>query len=173
MNTGEKQPQRKLTRLRGYDYSTPGYYFITICTKGKKHLFGKISNGKMSLNNAGKIASQEILKIDSHYINIRIDKHVVMPNHIHMIVIISETERINPFPTIRYDIPNVIGKYKASVSRIVGNAFMHSVKKSIWQRSYHDHIIRGEKDYQKIWEYIDTNTERWEDDCFYSDETEL
>ncbi len=163
-------PKRKPTRLKGYDYSTPGAYFVTICTHQKKHLFGEIINAQMQFNNLGEIVNQEILKIKSHYPNIQIDKYVIMPNHIHMIIIILETERINPFPTIEYDISNVVGKFKAGVSRIVGNAFMHSVKKPLWQRSYHDHIIRGEKDYQKIWEYIDTNPLKWKLDCFYSDE---
>ena len=131
----EKTPKRKPTRLKEYDYSTPGCYFITICTNQKTHLFGEILDGRMYLSEVGKIATQEILKIDSHYINVQVDKYVIMPNHIHMIVVISEEERMNPSPTIRYDIPNVIGKYKASVSRIVGNAFMHSVKRPIWQRS--------------------------------------
>ena len=76
-----------------------------------------------------------------------------MPNHIHLLIRI--TERINPFPTKRYDIPNVIGKYKAAVTRRVGNAFMHSVK--LRQTSFHDHIIRDEADYRRIWTYIDTN----------------
>ena len=87
-----------------------------------------------------------------------------------MIIVIKETEGINPFPTIKYDISNVIGKFKAGVTRNVGNAFMHSAKKTIWQRSFHDHIIRGDSDYKKIWEYIDTNVIKWEDDCFYNEE---
>ncbi|MBE7010292.1 MAG: hypothetical protein E7418_02235 [Ruminococcaceae bacterium] len=161
--------KRKPTRLKEYDYSTPGAYFITICTNQKLHLFGEIANNVMQLNDLGEIVNQEILKIEAHYQNIRIDKYIIMPNHIHMIIVILETEGINPFPTIKYDIPNVVGKFKAGVSRIVGNAFMHSVKKSIWQSSYNDHIIRGEKDYQKIWEYIDTNPLKWESDCFYND----
>ena len=90
-----------------------------------------------------------------------------MPNHIHLLIRISEPEGINPFPTIKYDISNVIGKFKAGVSRIVGNAFMHSENKTIWQRSFHGHIIRDEKDYLKIWEYIDENPLKWEEDCFY------
>jgi len=84
-----------------------------------------------------------------------------------MIIDIFESERINPFPTIKSDIPNVVGKFKAGVSRSVGDAFMHPIKKTIWQRSYHDQVIRGEADYKKIWEYIDTNESKWEEDCFY------
>ena len=163
-------PKRKPTRLKGYDYSTSGAYFVTVCTHQKLHLFGEIKNGEMLFNDLGKIANQQILNIESHYKNVKIDKYVVMPNHIHMIIMIFETERINPFPTIRYDISNIVGKFKASITRNVGNAFMHSVRKPIWQRSFHDHIIRGEKDYQKLWEYIDTNVMCWEKDCFYQKE---
>ena len=162
-------PKRKPTRLKEYDYSQNGAYFITICTHNKRHLFGDIINSQMHLNDLGKIAEEQILNIESHYMNVQIDKYIVMPNHIHMIITILETERINPFPTIKYDIPNIVGKFKSGVSRIVGNAFMHSVKRPIWQSSFHDHIIRGEKDYQKIWEYIDTNVAIWEKDCFYNE----
>ncbi len=153
-------PKRKTPRLKEYDYSTPGAYFVTICTHNKKCLFGEIANGQMHLNNLGTIANREILNIEMHYQNIRMDKYVIMPNHIHFLIAITEPERINPFPTIKADIPNIAGKFKAGVTRIVGNAFMHSAKKPIWQRSYHDHIIRDEKDYRKIWEYIDTNVLR-------------
>ena len=91
-----------------------------------------------------------------------------MPNHIHLIISISDLERITPFPTKHFDVSNVIGKFKAGVTRNVGNAFMHSDKK-IFQRSFHDHIIRDKNDYSKIWEYIDTNVLKWESDCFYTD----
>lgn len=164
-NMNMELPKRKSPRLKGYSYSTPGAYFITICTNRKMHLFGEILDNQMQLSPIGEIAYKEILGIELHYKNIRIDKFVVMPNHIHMIVIVSEAEGINPFPT---DIPDIVGKWKAGVTRRVGNAFMHSVKPQIWQTSFHDHIIRGEADYQRIWEYIDTNVIRWEQDCFYS-----
>ena len=161
-------PKRKPTRLKEYDYSTPGAYFITICAHNKKHLFGEIKNYKMNLNDIGNIINCEIIKIESRYHNIKIDKYVIMPNHIHMIICNLETEGINPFPTKKNDISNIIGKFKAGVSRIVGNAFMHSEEKRIWQSSFHDHIIRDKEDYNKIWEYIDTNVAKWELDCFYN-----
>ena len=164
-------PIRKRTRLKGYDYSTPGEYFVTICTAQKTHLFGEIKNSEMHLSSIGKIVKGEILGIASHYENIRIDNYVIMPNHIHMIIVVEQTEGINPFPTMKkYDIPNVVGKFKAGVTKIVGNAFMHSAKKIIWQPSFHDHIIRGEKDFLKISEYININPLKWELDCFYNDE---
>ena len=111
--------------------------------------------------------NKEISDIETHYENIRIDRYVIMPNHIHMIISILKTEGINPFPTIKYDIPNVVGKFKAGVTRIVGNAFMHSAINPIFQSSFHDHIVRGEEDYIKIAEYIEQNVLCWEKDCFY------
>lgn len=161
-------PERKQTRLKGYDYGAPGAYFITICTNQKSHLFGEIIKYEMKLNDLGEVVVQKITEIESHYQNVRIDKFVVMPNHIHMLIVISEAEGINPFPATVYDISNVVGKFKAGVTRSVGNAFMHSAKKTIWQRSFHDHIIRNEKDYRKICEYININVIKWEEDCFYN-----
>ena len=166
-------PKRKPIRLKNYDYSASGAYFITICAKNKCKIFGSIVGGgaldapSIQLTPIGKIAERELLNIESHYDNIQIDKFIIMPNHIHLIIRI--TERINPFPTNKYDISNVIGKYKAAVTRNVGNAFMHSEKTRVWQRSFHDHIIRGEDDYLKIWNYIDTNPQKWNEDCFYTE----
>lgn len=164
-------PKRKSTRLKDYDYSTPGAYFVTVCTHNRRNIFGDIiaddAIGSLQtyLSDIGKIVNQQILNIEGHYNNIKIDKYIIMPNHIHLIVRI--TERINAFPTIKYDIPNVIGKFKASVTRNVGKAFMPSVK--LWQDSFHDHIIRGEEDYKEIWQYIDSNPIKWKEDKFYAE----
>ncbi len=95
----DKFPKRKHTRLKEYDYSLPGMYFVTLFTAHKLHLFGKIKNEQMILNELGKIVDNEISKIHSHYKNIAVHKYVIMPNHIHMIIDISDTEGINPFPT--------------------------------------------------------------------------
>ncbi|MCL1823536.1 MAG: hypothetical protein FWG44_04975, partial [Oscillospiraceae bacterium] len=167
-------------RLKNFDYSRAGYYFITICIKDKMDLFGEILNGKMYLNDYGKIAENELLNIPSHYNNVNIDKFIIMPNHIHMIVVICKTEhmniaeqinlteRINPFPT-KVDMPNIIGKYKAGVTRTVGNAFMRSdiIRQEIWQKRYHDRIIRNEEEYLKIWQYIEENSEHWNEDRYF------
>lgn len=162
----ERCLQRKKNRLAEYDYSAPGAYFITVCAKEKAHLFGEISNGHMRLTDIGTIVDQEIMALRSRYAAVRVDKYVVMPNHIHLLITLAE--RINPFPTGACDIPNIIGKFKAGVTRRVGNAFMHSAAKTIWQTSYHDHIIRDRADYDAIWKYIDQNVLRWELDCFYN-----
>ena len=167
-------PNRKPIRLKEFDYSTPGAYFITICTRNRKNILSHIikcgvnNPPKNILSKIGEIAKQELLEVEKHYNNIKIDKYVIMPNHIHLIINI--TERINPFPTKKFDVSNIIGKYKAAVTRNVGNAFMHSERFSLWQKSFYDHIIRNEEDYLRIWEYIDTNPFKWEDDELYNEQ---
>lgn len=144
--------KRKSPRITDYDYSTPNYYFITICTYDKKCIFGYPEK----LNALGKIAEEHILQISSHYDGVIIDKYVVMPNHIHMIVVLSESNQNN--------LNQVIAQYKSGVSRDIRKIDSEA---SVWQRSYHDHIIRNQKGYEKIWEYIENNPLKWEEDCFY------
>ena len=116
-------PKRKPTRLKEYDYSQNGAYFITICSHNKQCIFSSVvgqglAPAAIKLTSIGKIADEEIAHLENRYKNIKIDKYVIMPNHIHAIIIISE--RINPFPTKKYDISNVVGKFKAAVTRNVG-----------------------------------------------------
>jgi REP element-mobilizing transposase RayT len=168
-------PKRRLQRLSDYDYSQNGYYFITICTKGRKELFGEIIGSEVILNKYGEIAEINIVNLNSRYDNVKIDNYIIMPNHIHLLIIIENeisvdlimkekyAERINPFPTV--DIPNIVGKLKAGITRDVGNRLIRSDNVGMWQKSYHDHIIRDEKSYQKIYEYIETNPVQWDLDC--------
>ena len=152
-------PQRKRLRLAQFDYASHGYYFITICTKGKQKLFlDSVGNGH-ARSAAGMIAERNLLAIPAHFPHVRNDKHVIMPNHIHTILVIEDakTERACPFPTLS----TVIGSYKSSVSKDVGFP--------VWQKSFYDHVIRNETDYQMIWQYIETNPAKWEQDRFYTD----
>ena len=157
-------PKRKPTRLKGYDYSASGAYFITICTQDRKELLSEIIVGDdayiVSQNNLSKIGlvcDKYINNINNKYENVTVDKYVIMPNHIHLIIFLHGTMRASS-PT--NNIETIIRSFKTMVTKEIGT--------SIWQRSYHDHIIRGDKDYQKIWEYIDTNVIRWKKDCFYN-----
>ena len=157
-------PTRKPTRLKGYDYSTPGAYFITICIKDRKELLSEIIVGddalivpQNKLSQIGLICEKYINNIDIKYENVTVDKYVIMPNHIHLIIFLYGTMKASS-PT--ENIENIIRSFKTLVTKEIGIP--------IWQRSYHDHIIRGEKDYQKIWEYVDSNVLRWEKDCFYN-----
>ena len=147
----ERFPKRKSPRIPGYDYATPNYYFITICTHEKNCIFW--SGGK--LNTFGQIAFDAAMQISAHFPGNRVDSFVVMPNHIHMILVVE------PGGT---DATVVVGQYKSQVSKEI-----HKIdpKRKIWQTSFHDHGIRNYRQYQHIREYIDTNPMRWKEDCFF------
>ena len=160
-------PIRKPTRLKNYDYSSEGAYFITICTHNRKNLFSNIvgqglAPAEIQLSAFGKIANEEITDIEKRYKNIKFDKYVIMPNHIHAIIIIkNKSAGASPCPTLS----DIICTFKSFTAR---KCHILNPKQKIWQRSFHDHIIRGEQDYLKIWNYIDTNPQKWQDDCFYT-----
>ncbi len=170
-------PKRKPTRLKEFDYSSPGAYFVTICTKGKMKLLSKIIVGdgvldvpQNILTPYGFIAEKYINQMNEFYDYISIDKYVIMPNHIHIILVITE-QNDAPYGTSRTPSPtnSITAKFISTFKRFCNR----ECGKNIWQRSFHDHIIRGEKDYLKIWEYIDTNVIKWDQDCFYTSEKEM
>lgn len=165
--------QRKATRLQEYDYSQKGYYFVTICAKDQQKLFGEIVGDgvydipQVKLSGIGEIVNKYIRQLDTQYNNVCIDKYIVMPNHIHLIVKISTAQKDGntlcgtsqaPSPTNAI-LPRFISLYKRYCNREYGE--------NLFQRSFHDHIIRNEADYQRIWNYIDTNPTKWKEDCFY------
>lgn len=145
---------RKSPRIRNYDYSTQNYYFITICTHQKRCLF--YSGGK--LNRYGAVAQECLHQIPLRFAGYRIDKAVVMPNHIHAIIEIEGG--------VQLDLPTVIGLYKSAVAKKIHESGRNE---PVWQRSFHDHIIRNQASYEKIWTYIDTNPFKWHEDCFYTE----
>ena len=164
-------PKRKLQRLKGYSYSANGVYFITLCIKDRKCILSKITVGtgvldcpKNILTKYGKIAERNLVNMSEFYETIKVEKYVIMPNHIHMIVRIFAKEGEGgqsgtPVPTNSL-LSQFVGTFKRFCNREYGA--------NLWQRSFHDHIIRGEEDYKEIWEYIDTNAVRWEKDCFFT-----
>lgn len=146
-------PKRKSPRIVGYDYSSTNYYFITICTYDKRCIFGKPG----ALNWLGKCAEENLHMISKLYPNIRIDKYVIMPNHMHVIFDIQDSKE-------KENLSVVIGQYKMSVTKKVREKIPEF---QVWQRSFHDHVIRNKNSYEKIWLYIEYNPIKWEDDCFY------
>ena len=165
-----KLPIRKSIRLKDYDYSTPGAYFITICTKDKKPVLNKIvgtdvlGGPQVIMHKYGEIAENQIKEMSRFYENIFVDKYVIMPNHIHLILRVTDVQGGPPRTSVPTNntISNFIGTFKRLCNRQYG--------KNIWQYRSHDHIIRDECDYRKIWEYIDENPIRWTCDRFYIDE---
>ena len=161
----EVRPVRKHNRLVQYDYSQNGAYFITVCTENRKSILSGVVGATIGrpayvrLTSNGIIVENAIHGIESHYEPVRVDKYVIMPNHIHLLISIDCTDGR---PMVAPTISRVIQQMKGIVTKQIGH--------NIWQKSFHDHIIRPESDYEMIWEYIDTNPGRWETDCFYTKE---
>jgi REP element-mobilizing transposase RayT len=178
---------RKSIRLKGYDYSQAGLYFITICVHNRKHLFGKIENGEMILNEYGTIAQQQWKKLQERFPNFKLDTFQIMPNHMHAIISLSHLTipvRAGFIPAPNQGQPqgiapttigNIIGAYKSLVANESLKIFKQkwteadpiSIMGKLWQRNYYEHIIRNEQAYHRIAEYIINNPKSWEADKFH------
>ncbi len=144
MEPKEERPRRKPLRLEPALYAE-GWYFVTVVTRGRAPLLGQIRRPDVVIpTKTGRCAWQALQDLQRRYPGVRVDKAVLMPDHLH---IIFELQAGSP------PLGRIIGGWKAGVSREMG--------KSIWQRSFYDHIIRGAQDYQEIWKYIDDNPRRW------------
>ena len=155
--------QRKSPRATFHNYSG-GDYFVTICTAEREHYFGEVVNGEMQLNSLGKFTDDYLDSLPSHYPYLEIPLHVVMPNHIHAIFCLN--------PEVAATLPNA-PKRRSLLSIVIGglkqNVTMYARLNGLdfdWQKRYHDHIIRGVNDGNKISDYIINNPARWGNDCF-------
>jgi len=187
---------RKSLRLQGYDYSKVGLYFITICVKDRECSLGKIENGEMILSAIGGTANQYWLDIPKHFSHVVIHNHIIMPNHVHGIIELSQSNiEMRPVGTrhgvsLRNNAENTVGTrhgvsqhgvsqygkpIPGSVSTII-NQYKSSVKRWCnknnhtnfhWQSSFFDHIIRSEDEYIRISSYIVNNPIKWKGDEFY------
>ena len=182
---------RQSIRLKGYDYSQAGLYFVTLCLYGRACLFGHIENAEMILNDSGRAAQQCWLDIPNHYPNVVLHEYVIMPNHVHGIVQIVDDGgygecrgvckgeckgEIFFAPTVDPTDEQMVIR---GTSRTIGSVlrgFKIGVTKwmrentnvqNVWQRNYYEHIIRTEHSYQRIAEYIVDNPAKWGDDKFY------
>lgn len=152
MEEKPKFPKRKKIRLEGYDYSSEGCYFITICTENRKNLLSVVGDAdlgapkEITLKPYGRIAEKYILSMEKAYECITVNNYIIMPNHVHLLVSI-DTYGLpgSAAPTI----PNLIRVYKRLVNR--------DCKCKIWQRGYIDHIIRTQTDFEYHWNYIEYN----------------
>ncbi|OGU13416.1 MAG: hypothetical protein A2076_17360 [Geobacteraceae bacterium GWC2_53_11] len=170
---------RKSIRLRGYDYSQAGLYFITICTHERLPLFGKIDDGKMVANDAGLMVEKCWREIPDHFPQVILDGFVVMPNHIHGIIEIRDTGvDVNNVGAKNVGANDYLPLRLHGTSRTVGSIVRgfkvgvttwfreHTDIHQIWQRNYHEHIIRNEESYFKISEYIEYNPQKWLEDTY-------
>jgi len=175
-----KRLKRRPIRLREFDYSRSGAYFVTICTKDRQPLFGEIIEGEMILNDMGKIVEEEMNKTETIRAQITIDKYVIMPNHVHLIFVINDDCRgtagradsvgaIHELPLRdrisrrKMILPKIIGRIKMNSSKRI-NIFRHMLGHPVWQRNYYEHIIRDESELNKIQRYLINNPPKWEYD---------
>ena len=175
------------SRLKNWDYSTPGYYFITICTYNHNNFFGKIINNKMELSKKGEIVRKYLIEIPKHFKNILIDEYITMPNHVHILIKIikpnyQSRDAINrvstkqqeikldnklnifPNPMINFSLSTVIRWYKAKCTFEIkhqNNLWF------AWQPRFHDKIIKNKKELLMIKKYIQNNIINWDKDKFY------
>jgi putative transposase len=168
---------RRSIRLRHYDYSQAGAYFVTVCTQNRECLFGEIVDRTMVLSDAGKMIQMVWDKLPIQYDGVDIDQFIVMPNHVHgILVLVGAGPRACPdlktgrpqgvAPTI--SLPDVLHRFKTYTTtqyRIGVNQSQWSpFSGKLWQRNYYEHIIRVEEDLYKIREYIFNNPAGWDKD---------
>ena len=178
---------RRSIRLKGYDYSQEGLYFVTICVQNKQYLFGKIANREMILNTVGQMVKLCWLEIPQHFPNAVLHEYVIMPNHVHGIIELTnvgaknfspENKSTNDFsPENKSSNDDIRAKNFSPLqgtSRTIGSiirGFKIGVTKqlgySVWQRNFYEHIIRNESSYHNITNYIVHNPANWVEDKFY------
>ncbi|MBL8098719.1 MAG: hypothetical protein JNK81_06030 [Anaerolineales bacterium] len=177
MKFDSQKHHRRSIRLKEYDYSQPGGYFITIVTYQRDLLFGEIVKEEMKLNNYGRIVDECWREIPKHFQNVELGTYVVMPNHIHGIIVINDengtTTNSSSFVGARHASPlpprgvkpksigAIIGSFKSAVTRRLGKVFNIT---GIWQRNYYEHVIRNHEDWDRIHKYIEANPSMWAED---------
>jgi len=176
---------RHSLRLKDFDYSQAGAYFVTICTKNRQCIFGTIQKGKMQLNASGRVASAQWQQLPYRFTDLDLGEWVVMPNHIHGILVITgrgeaslnsksgDAEPLSedaspprPIGTTPGSVGAMIQNYKSITSRKI-SAQIEIMRESVWQRNYYEHVIRNERELNAISEYIHANPQNWEKDTEY------
>lgn len=165
----KKLPKRKPTRLRNFDYSGCGTYFVTICTADRKPILSKVvkayggdvgqglAPAETALYPCGKIAEEQLLLLEKRFSSVKVDSYVIMPDHIHAVILIwyeHGTAEASLCPTLS----QVVGTFKSLTTRACNRAYGTG---RIFQSSFYDHIIRNDADYEKTIEYVEDNPSRW------------
>jgi putative transposase len=159
MTYNPDRPARKSPRLSGYNYSQNGAYFVTINAIDNHCIFGDIVDGKMKLTVCGEIAQRCWDELPKYYKHIELDAFIIMPNHVHGIILIFEQ-------VPKHGLSEIIRAFKSYTTRRV-NHYERTSNRTIWHRSYHDVILRSEKDLNTRRQYIELNPQRWADDDHY------
>lgn len=192
MKYNPRKHHRRSIRLKNYDYSKTGFYFVTACTNNRRCLFGNVHDKIMILNDAGKIADKCWREIPEHFPNVDLHEYVIMPNHVHGIIEITDGEnkiivgaeniagannysplhfnsfqQLNspqPFKSPSKTLGSIIRGFKIGVTEWFHD---NTEIKIVWQGNFHDHIIRNEREYHRITQYIKNNPANWKHDKFF------
>ena len=179
---------RHTIRLPGYDYAQAGGYFVTLLTWHREQTLGQIVSSEVQLSKLGKIAASEWLRLESRFPNVKLDEWIIMPNHIHGILMLLPADAVRarltsprhdpegsasplqrvpqpaqPKGAVPHSLGAILGAYKASVSN-KAHHILDNPGIPIWHRNYYEHVIRNEAELQKIREYIHNNPLKWEFD---------
>ncbi len=170
--TKQVQRKRKSIRLKEYDYSNAGWYYITICTKNFVPWFGKVRASKVLYNELGLLVLKYIKEIQEHFNNAELDDFIIMPNHLHFIIILNDVVGTRDRVSLRRfgniekgSLSLIINQFKGSVTRF---ARKNGYDKFAWQSRFYEHIIRNDKDLYRIRTYINNNPLKWELDEYYT-----
>jgi putative transposase len=162
-NYSPDHPTRKLHRLQSYDYSTPGFYFVTICTRHRNTWFGHIADGDIHLSNAGSVAQEVWTALPDRFLGLALDQFVIMPNHLHGLLVLGE-EAMDKCCQRKIMVADIIRAFKGAVTyrirREAGYGFA-------WQRGFYDSVVRDAVMLDKLRLYIINNPVRWTEDQLY------
>ena len=151
-----ERPQRKPNRIKHFDYSRQGAYFITLCTRDREKILSRVTEPPtIELLPHGEIADKYIRQMDAFYPHLSVEKYVIMPDHVHLLITIHEAAEAEKERTSV--IARFVGTFKRFCDREYGE--------NIWQARYYDHVIRNEQDYRDVWQYIENNPYKKEDRC--------
>ena len=169
----EEYAKRKPNRLFGYDYSQEGVYFLTICASEREPIFGRIEPGVgggvpdapyVRLSQAGKEIEFCLTEMIRVYEGVSLLHYVIMPNHIHLLLHLESGPSGTPAPTHGQRANQTIPAFVSTLKRMTNKRY----GRNLWQRGYHDHIVRNDADYLRIWQYIETNPAKWAEDKYYT-----
>ena len=155
---------RRSIRLKDYDYSRPGAYFVTISTHDRVECLGEIVDGEMSLSAAGQIAAETLQWVAGRYSYVELDAWVVMPNHIHAIIVLADDAGANTYK--RKPLGRIVGMFKTASTKRV-NQLQDTPGRLFWQRNYYEHIVRNGRSLDRLRRYIAGNPARWPEDREY------
>ena len=164
--------QRRSIRLKGYDYSNPGAYFVTVCEKKRSCIFGEVIDGEMRLSEYGRVVREYWEWLGQRYPYVNLNQWIVMPNHIHGIIVILSNKDVTcrggsrTALTTRKPLGRLIGAFKTISTKHI-NQLRGTSGESLWQRNYYEHIIRNMDELDRIRHYIVDNPRKWEWDKYH------